>query len=83
MSEAEDWESQSSWCVELDQWAAEQAAGAAQPPQALPEPGAREGGWLVEVWSWICGPRSRRQGRHNLRRHCQSQVRDTKCWMEV
>jgi FKBP12-rapamycin complex-associated protein len=28
MSDAEDWESQSSWAAELDSWAAEQAAGA-------------------------------------------------------
>ena len=39
MSDAEDWESHSTWCAELDQWAAEQAAGAVQPLPPPPEQG--------------------------------------------
>ena len=35
------------------------------------------------MWSWTNGLRSKRQGRPSLHRHRQSQVRDTKCWMEV
>ena len=52
--------------MELDQWAVEQAAGAGQPPRRCQNQVRGEGWWLVGVWIWISGLRSKRRGRHRL-----------------